>query len=60
MDNKIEMLEKPRGLMKLLNYVPGLIFRIGVTKPIEGKMMVVTTTGRHSGKKVPAVVAYLK
>ena len=60
MANKIEMLEKPRGLMKLLNYVPGLIYRTGVTKPIEGRMMVVTTTGRNSGKKVPAVVNYLK
>ncbi len=60
MDNKIEMLEKPRGLMKLLNSVPGLIYRIGATKPIEGKMMVITTTGRNSGKKVPAVVNYLK
>ncbi len=60
MENKIELLEKPKGIMKLLNYVPGLIFKIGVTKPIEGKMMVVTTTGRHSGKKVPAVVNYLK
>ncbi len=60
MAEKIKMLEKPRGLMKLLNYVPGLIYRIGVTKSIEGRMMVITTTGRNSGKKVPAVVNYLK
>ncbi len=60
MDNKIDLIEKPLGLMKLLNYVPGLIYRIGVTKPIEGRMMVITTTGRNSGKKVPAVVNYLK
>ncbi len=46
--------------MKLLNHVPGLIYRMGLTKPIEGRMMVITTTGRHSGKKVPAVINYLK
>jgi len=58
--NKIELLEKPLGLMKLLNYVPGLIYKIGVTKPIEGRMMLITTIGRNSGKKVPAIVNYLK
>jgi deazaflavin-dependent oxidoreductase (nitroreductase family) len=58
--NKIELLAKPQGFMKQLNNVLRLFYRIGLSKPFERRMMVITTVGSHSGKKVPAVVAYLK
>lgn len=57
---EVKQRKKPTGLYKLFSRIPLLMYRIGLSKPLEANTLVLTTNGRRSGKKISIPIGYIR
>ena len=57
---EIEQKERPEGLRKFYSRIPLYMYRLGLSKPLESDILVLTTKGRKSGKDVSTPLGYIE
>lgn len=57
---EIEQRETQKGIKKLYARIPLYMYRLGLTKPLESDILVLTTIGGKSGKDVSTPLGYIK